>query len=90
MRSVATLLPHYFSRRYESSLKSDPVGVLQKDEPLELAGQAPERAGLAADEHGGHRRPLPEVVMVRLRDGRAEAPLKLRLEREKLLALAFE
>ena len=47
-------------------------------------------AWLARD--AGHRQPgaLPDVVVVDLGHGRAEAPLELRLDREELLPLPLE
>jgi hypothetical protein len=47
-------------------------------------------ARLARHQRGGHRRALPQLVVVGLGDRRPEAPPKLVLERHDLLALGLE
>src|SRR5215211_349367 len=59
-----------------------------------VAGEAgaslAERAGLASDQGSRQRRALPELVVIGLGHCRAEAALKVRLERAQLPALAFQ
>jgi hypothetical protein len=76
MRSPGTLLPQGLGRREQPALEPDTVRKL--------------RLGVATDEAGGERRALPERVVIGLGDRRAKATLKLRLERQQLLALPLE
>lgn len=57
---------------------------------FDTRAQVPQGACVAADKGRRQRRPLPEIVMVRLGHGGAEAPLQVRLERGQLLPLALE
>jgi hypothetical protein len=90
MRSPGTLLPQNLSRRNETALEGNPLGVLRIDVTAQVGGGPFERRELTADERGGDGRPLPEVVMIGLGDSRTEAALQLRLQRQKLLALSLE
>ena len=88
MRSKATLMQ--VLGRYELAFHTGPVGKHPPHVAFDLGGPILEQAGVAADERSGQARALPEVMMVGLGDGRAEAPLKLRLDRRQLAALALE
>jgi hypothetical protein len=90
MRSPGTLLPQGLGRREQPALEPDTVRKLRLDVALELLHCALERPGVATDEAGGERRALPERVVIGLGDRRAKATLKLRLERQQLLALPLE
>jgi GNAT superfamily N-acetyltransferase len=52
--------------------------------------QVPQGTCITSHEGGRQRCTLPEIVMVRLGHGGAEAPLQVRLERGQLLPLALE
>src|SRR6185437_8457761 len=56
-------------------------------DPVGRDGQVRKRA---ARQRGGQRRPLPQVVVVHLRDGYAKTAVELSLDRGQLLALALE
>src|SRR5215216_5351064 len=66
------------------------IGKHRDDVSLQSRRSIAERACLSTHECRGQLRALPQVVVIRLRDRRAEAPLELRLEGAQLLALALE
>ena len=63
---------------------------MRLDVALELGGDVVDDRGRAAHDGGRERRALPEVVVVGLRNRRAEAALELSLERDDLLPLALQ
>src|SRR5205085_8897267 len=64
--------------------------LLRVQVALRLVEQAQELPLLARDARQGQRRSLPEIVVVDLRDGRAEPVLELRLGRGDVLPLSLE
>ena len=76
--------------RYELAFHTGPVGKHSPHVAFDLGGPILEQAGVAADKRSGQARALPQVMMLRLGHGRAEAPLKLRLDGRQLAALALE
>src|SRR5215468_5071596 len=95
--SESTSRSDSFTRRMRSVIggHDHPLGaghlvLLTVEIPQGIVQQPVELAVLAG--HAGDRQPrtLPEVVVVDLGDGRAEAVLQLRLRRLHVLALALE
>src|SRR4051794_22848819 len=90
MRSEGILAIQEVFARHKNSFHSNPVGKHPHDITLQTGRGVRERSRVAPDQRRGDRGALPEVVMVGLRNGGAEAPLQLGLERLELLALALE
>src|SRR5918992_4521263 len=89
IREPGILVEHLLGRD-QGVLDPHTLRELRLHVALELRGRIPHAAGVAADQRRRHRGALPQVVVIGLGDGRAEAPLELRLQRGQLLALALE
>src|SRR3954453_19736759 len=83
------ILEHFLAGN-ERSLYENALGKLRLDIAPELGPGVVHDRRRSPHESGGERGALPQVVMVGLRDGGAEAALQLRLQRDDLLALALE
>lgn len=67
-----------------------PIGKHRVNVTFDTRAQLPQGTCVTADKRRCKCRALPEVVMIRLGHGGAEAPLQVRLERGQLLALALQ
>src|SRR3954447_24553193 len=76
--------------RHESTLNPHSLRKLRLHVSRELRAGVPHRACVPPAQRRGDGRALPQVVVVGLGNGRAEAPLKLSLQRHDLLALPLE
>src|SRR4051794_33467596 len=83
------ILEHFLAGN-ERSLYENALGKLRLDIAPELGPGVVHDRRRSPHESSGERGALPQVVMVGLRDGGAEAALQLRLQRDDLLALALE
>src|SRR5919106_89753 len=93
----STSLTASFTRRMRSvigchhlAFHRQQVVFLPVQVPNRIVEQLLELAAATCDAGDGESRALPEVVVVDLRDGRAEAVLEVRLRRLDVLALALE
>src|SRR5215208_6114862 len=76
--------------RHHSAFHARALGKHRDHEALDSRGLIPQRAGVSAHDGCRELRTLPEIVMVGLCDGRAEAALQLSLQRAQFLPLALE
>src|ERR1700755_178440 len=76
--------------RNQAALDPNSLRELRLDVALELGRGVVQHRGSTPDEGRREGGSLPQVVVVGLGDGRAEALLKVRLQRVQLLALALE
>src|SRR5579862_1914876 len=77
-------------RRHERPLAAHQLPFLAREPRLRARGELVGRARVARDQGGRQRAALPELVMVDLRDRRAEAVCELRLRRLHVLPLALQ
>src|SRR4051812_37849961 len=90
MRSAGILAVQQLFARHQGSFHANSVGKHRLQITLEVGRGVRERPRPRPDKRGGDGRALPQLVMIRLGNGCAEALLQLRLERLKLLALALQ
>src|SRR3954468_18243251 len=90
MRSPGTLLPQYVFCGNDAALEANGFGKLREHVALEVVPRAFEWSEVTADECGGQRGPLPEIVVIGLRDRGAEAAMQLGFQGQQLLALPLE
>src|SRR5687768_14429090 len=76
--------------RTDAALDARPIRKLRVDEALDRSGCLIDLPGFAGQDRGGQGGSLPQVVVVGLGDGGAEATLKRGLERSQLLALSLQ
>src|SRR3954470_3277596 len=90
MRSAGILAVQQLFARHQGSFHANSVGKHRLHITLEVGRRIGERSRPRPNKRGGDGRALPQVVMIRLGNGGAEALLQLRLERLKLFALALQ
>src|SRR3954469_3209908 len=90
MRSLMHVLKRSVVQGDDVSLHADELESLAGEKSLGAVQQLVELPVPPRDAGEGDPRALPELVVVDLRDRRAETPLQLRLHREQLLALSLE
>src|SRR3954469_12140967 len=90
MRSLMHVLKRSVVQGDDVSLHADELESLAGEKSLGAVQQLVELPVPPRDAGEGDPRALPELVVVDLRDRRAEAPLQLRLHGQQLLALALQ
>src|SRR4051812_34243912 len=90
MRSAGILAVQKLFARHQGSFHANPVGKHRLHITLEVGRSVRDRSRPRTDKRSGDGGPLPQVVMIGLGNGGAEALVQLRLQGLQLLPLAFQ